>query len=182
MPAEKGDVRNLTRQPGVHERSPAWSPDGKIDRLLLRRGRRVPAATSAARTARASRERIKLHGRRLLRATRSGRRTSKKIAFIDNSQSLYWIDVESGDVEEDRVASRSTARSISPQPRAGRPTRSGSPTRWTTSALHHDRLRSTRSSRTSRSRSPTASATSAIRCSTRAASTCTSSPRPTPAR
>jgi tricorn protease len=28
-PAEKGDIRNLTRTPGVEERDPAWSPDGK---------------------------------------------------------------------------------------------------------------------------------------------------------
>lgn len=28
-PAEKGDVRNLTTSPGVFERYPAWSPDGK---------------------------------------------------------------------------------------------------------------------------------------------------------
>jgi tricorn protease len=29
VPAEKGDVRNLTRTPGAAERDPAWSPDGK---------------------------------------------------------------------------------------------------------------------------------------------------------
>ena len=29
VPAEKGDARNLTRTPGTHERTPAWSPDGK---------------------------------------------------------------------------------------------------------------------------------------------------------
>ena len=29
VPAEKGDVRNLTNTPGVMERDPAWSPDGK---------------------------------------------------------------------------------------------------------------------------------------------------------
>lgn len=29
VPAKKGNVRNLTRTPGVHERFPAWSPDGK---------------------------------------------------------------------------------------------------------------------------------------------------------
>ncbi|MGE5570184.1 MAG: S41 family peptidase [Rhodospirillales bacterium] len=29
VPAEKGDVRNLTNTPGVAERYPAWSPDGK---------------------------------------------------------------------------------------------------------------------------------------------------------
>src|SRR5919109_2548569 len=29
VPAEKGDYRNLTRSPGVHDRYPVWSPDGK---------------------------------------------------------------------------------------------------------------------------------------------------------
>jgi tricorn protease len=29
VPAEKGDIRNLTNTPGVEERDPAWSPDGK---------------------------------------------------------------------------------------------------------------------------------------------------------
>lgn len=29
MPAEKGDIRNLTRTPAVADRDPAWSPDGK---------------------------------------------------------------------------------------------------------------------------------------------------------
>jgi len=29
VPAEKGDIRNLTRTPAVAERDPAWSPDGK---------------------------------------------------------------------------------------------------------------------------------------------------------
>ena len=28
-PAEKGDIRNLTNTPGVMERDPSWSPDGK---------------------------------------------------------------------------------------------------------------------------------------------------------
>jgi tricorn protease len=29
VPAEKGDTRNLTRTPGVADRDPAWSPDGR---------------------------------------------------------------------------------------------------------------------------------------------------------
>lgn len=29
VPAEKGDARNLTRSPGIADRDPAWSPDGK---------------------------------------------------------------------------------------------------------------------------------------------------------
>ncbi len=30
VPAEKGDVRNLTNSPSVADRDPAWSPDGKL--------------------------------------------------------------------------------------------------------------------------------------------------------
>ncbi len=29
VPAEKGKIRNITRSPGVHDRSAVWSPDGK---------------------------------------------------------------------------------------------------------------------------------------------------------
>ena len=29
VPTEEGDYRNLTRSPGVHDRSPVWSPDGR---------------------------------------------------------------------------------------------------------------------------------------------------------
>lgn len=29
VPAKKGEIRNLTRTPGIRERAPAWSPDGK---------------------------------------------------------------------------------------------------------------------------------------------------------
>jgi tricorn protease len=29
VPAEKGDPRNLSNSPGVHDREPAWSPDGR---------------------------------------------------------------------------------------------------------------------------------------------------------
>ncbi len=30
LPAEKGDPRNITSTPGVHEKYPSWSPDGKF--------------------------------------------------------------------------------------------------------------------------------------------------------
>ncbi|MBS3807201.1 MAG: PDZ domain-containing protein, partial [Bacteroidales bacterium] len=29
IPAEKGDIRNITESPGTHDRFPAWSPDGQ---------------------------------------------------------------------------------------------------------------------------------------------------------
>ncbi|MGH9449290.1 MAG: S41 family peptidase [Terriglobia bacterium] len=30
VPAKKGDIRNITNSPGVEDRDPAWSPDGKL--------------------------------------------------------------------------------------------------------------------------------------------------------
>src|SRR5690606_29403238 len=39
VPAEKGDPRNLTNSAAVHERSPAWSPDGRY--VALRDNARV---------------------------------------------------------------------------------------------------------------------------------------------
>ena len=35
IPAEKGDVRNLTNTAGAAERDPSWSAGRKADRLLL---------------------------------------------------------------------------------------------------------------------------------------------------
>jgi tricorn protease len=37
VPAQKGDPRNLTSTPGVHEREPVWSPDGKSVAYFSRR-------------------------------------------------------------------------------------------------------------------------------------------------
>ena len=55
IPVEKGDWRNLTRSPGAADRNPIWSPDGKSDRLVLRRERRVSADDRNPRRPRASR-------------------------------------------------------------------------------------------------------------------------------
>ena len=159
VPAEKGDARNLTDTPGAHERSPG---------LVARRQARSPtsptqcgeyaAARRQRRTAKASRERIKLDGRRLLRAP-TWSPDSKKIAYIDNSQTLLLGR------PEDRARRRRSRRS--------RLYAADSTTcsHALVAGLAVDRLhrghaaaqpRGSRvfdSSRTSRTRSPTASAT-----------------------
>lgn len=94
IPAEKGDARNLTATTGVHEKFPAWSPDGK----------------SIAYFSDASGE-YELHIRsqdgkgeaRAIKLTGAGfyaypiwSPDGKKIAYVDNSRALFVLDVATG--------------------------------------------------------------------------------------
>jgi tricorn protease len=104
VPAEKGDVRNLTATMGAHEHSPAWSPDG----------------TRIAYFSDASGE------YRLVVAPQDGKGApkvftvdghgyyedlvwspdSQRLSYTDNAQSIYWIDLASGRTK--KVASQQT--------------------------------------------------------------------------
>jgi tricorn protease len=123
VPAKKGDPRNLTDTPGAHERSPEWSPDGKSIayfsdmtgeyRLVVRpqdgkgEGKTYPLKGSGY----------------YQRPAWSP--DSKKIALIDNSRTLYWIDLASGNLK--RIA----AEPIYGPNRASRTTYSWSPdSKW----------------------------------------------------
>ncbi len=94
VPVKKGDPRNLTRTPGAHERSPAWSPDGKSiaffsdasgEYALVVRpqdgngdGRSYPLGGAG------------FYERPIWSPD------SQKIAYIDNARALYWIDLATG--------------------------------------------------------------------------------------
>jgi tricorn protease len=96
MPAEKGDPRNLTETPGVHERHPAWSPDGKTIAWFSDEGGAYQLVL-APQDGKGSRRVLPVEGAGFYeRLTWSP--DSKKISFLDNSQSLLWIDLESGRV------------------------------------------------------------------------------------
>ncbi|HEU4403083.1 MAG TPA: S41 family peptidase [Candidatus Polarisedimenticolia bacterium] len=97
VPAEKGDVRNLTATPGWRERDPAWSPDGKwIAYLSDQSGEyEIHVVGSDGRTA----DRQVTHSAPAAATFRFAPRwspDSKKIAFSDKTLTLYWCDVASG--------------------------------------------------------------------------------------
>lgn len=98
VPAEKGDPRNLTQTPGVHERGPAWSPDGKSiayfsdasgEYELFVRDQDGTAAP----------KRFKLGGAGFY-GSANWSPDGRKIAFADNSLALYWLDVATGAVKK----------------------------------------------------------------------------------
>ena len=133
VPAEKGDVRNLTterRRPRARRRS-----GRRTARASPTSPTRAASTSSSSRrrTARASRKCIPLDGHGFYESP-VWSPDSQKIAYMDNSQSLYWIDLKTGRLEEDRVAGDlhavvTTARA------PGRRTRNGSPTRIGTRPL-----------------------------------------------
>lgn len=94
IPAEKGDIRNITLTPGAHEKYPTWSPDGKsIAYFSDASGEyelhiRVQDGKGEPRV-------YKLNGAGFY-AYPHWSPDSKKIAFSDNSRSIYVLDVTSG--------------------------------------------------------------------------------------
>ncbi|HEY0371563.1 MAG TPA: PDZ domain-containing protein, partial [Thermoanaerobaculia bacterium] len=96
VPAEKGDDRNLTRSTGAHDQFPAWSPDGKTlawfsdesgeYQLFLQQqdGKGTP-------------RKITLGGAGFY-ADPKWSPDSTKVAFTDNSRTLYVVDVPTGAV------------------------------------------------------------------------------------
>jgi len=95
VPAKKGNTRNLTVTPGVHEKSPIWSPDGKwISYFSDETGEDEIFLCSN-------------DGREKVRLTTTGEGwlwgmlwspDSKKIAFSDRENTFYYVDVDSKDI------------------------------------------------------------------------------------
>ncbi len=95
IPAEKGDFRNLTKSPGVADRSPAWSPDGKwicwfSDEsgeyaLHLREQNGIGEV-----------KKIALSNPHTFYYSPAWSPDSKKIAFTDKWLNLWYVDVGTG--------------------------------------------------------------------------------------
>jgi len=113
VPAEKGDYRNLTQTTAAHETSPAWSPDGKSiayfsdasgeNQLMIQaEDGKGPVKT------------IKLTGAGFY-AYLKWSPDSKKLSFVDNSRSLYILDIAKGEsrkIDADEVYTPGVYRDI----------------------------------------------------------------------
>lgn len=98
VPKEKGDARILTQTPGVNERSPIWSPDGRSIAYFSDRGGEY-ALHVVAQDGSGDARVYPLNGTGFYERPEWSP-DGQKISFIDNSQSLYILDLSSGTLEK----------------------------------------------------------------------------------
>jgi len=94
IPAEKGDVRNLTNSSGSAERDPAWSPDGKSVSYFSDKSGEYRLYIEAQDGLTPPREIILGHPTHYYTASWSP--DSKKILFTDTGLRVWVVDVASG--------------------------------------------------------------------------------------
>ena len=134
IPAEKGDVRNLTNSSGSAERDPAWSPDGKFVSYFSDKSGEYKLVIEAQDGLTPPRE-IALE-KPTHYYTPSWSPDSKKILFTDTNLKVWVLDVASGQAKV--VGQRSVdGAAAHAQSRRGVPTRSGSRMRAACDSLYH---------------------------------------------
>ena len=91
VPAEKGDPRDLTNTPGVMEREPQWSPDGKsIAYLSDESGEYALHVRPQSGAGEVTKIELKAGFYRSPRFSPD----SKRIALVDSFQRLWYVDLE----------------------------------------------------------------------------------------
>ncbi len=94
VPAEKGDVRNLTHSSGSAERQPAWSPDGKYVSYFSDRSGEYQLVIEAQDGLTPPRE-VALE-KPTFYYTPSWSPDSKKLLYTDTKLNVWVLDVETG--------------------------------------------------------------------------------------
>src|ERR1035441_861018 len=93
VPAEKGDVRNLTNTTAVMERDPAWSPDGKTIAYFSDESGEY-ALHLAPQSGLGEIKKISLGEKPGFYFTPRWSPDSKKIAYVDSHLTIWYIDLE----------------------------------------------------------------------------------------
>jgi len=94
VPAEKGDPRNITNTPAVHERSPIWSPDGASIAYFSDASGEYELHVRAQ-DGKGEVRKFKLNGAGFYGSPVFSP-DSQKVAFADNSLTLSWLDLKTG--------------------------------------------------------------------------------------
>ncbi len=98
LPAHKGDAFNLTNTPGVHENSPAWSPDGKyIAYFSDASGEYALHIKNQDGSGDANIFPLKGSG---FYTNINWSPDSKRICFVDNGRRLYVLDVAGNKIQK----------------------------------------------------------------------------------
>jgi tricorn protease len=117
VPTEKGDARNLTSSPGIAERDPAWSPDGKTIAYFSDVSSEYELHLKPQ-NGLGEAKKYKLGDAPSYYYKPTWSPDSKRIAYTDKRKNLWYIDLESG---------KSTKIDTDPQALGGRITASWSP-------------------------------------------------------
>jgi tricorn protease len=94
VPAEKGDIRNLTNTPSVMERTPVWSPDGKSIAYFSDESGEY-ALHIKAQNGEGEARKVALQGKSAFYFDPRWSPDSKHIAFSDNQLDLWDVEVAS---------------------------------------------------------------------------------------
>ena len=98
LPADKGDARNITQTTGAHEKFPAWSPDGKNIAFFSDASGEYQLYIKAQ-DGKSEATVFPLTGTGFY-ADIKWSPDNKKICFVDNSRTLYIMDVASGKIKK----------------------------------------------------------------------------------
>jgi tricorn protease len=113
MPAQKGDVFNITNSPGAHEKEPAWSPNGRSIAYFSDASGEYELHI-ANQDGSGEPKIIKLEWFGILCKHSLGT-DSKKLGFVDNGRRLYVTEIASGKtikIAEDAIYSPGSFRDL----------------------------------------------------------------------